>query len=133
MKKLILIAIVVILSATAYAFYLFNKKTSGLENVKSDFKLTSNELFDTFENDEATAMSLYENKVIEVTGTVFAIQKTDSLSSVTLVAENAMIGGVNCSFNHAQIDVIEGQEVTIKGRCQGYLTDVILNNCSQVK
>jgi FlaG/FlaF family flagellin (archaellin) len=133
MKKLILIAIVVILSAATYAFYLFNKKTPGLENVKSDFKLTSNELFDSFEKDESTAMSKFENKVIEVTGTVFAVQKTDSLSSVTLVADNAMIGGVNCSFNNNKFEANVGQIVTIKGRCQGYLTDVILNNSTQVK
>lgn len=133
MKKIILIGLLVVLLAAVYALYLFNKKTSGLENTKADFVLTSNELFDSFEKDETTAMSLYENKVVEVTGLVFSVQKTDSISSITLIADNAMIGGVNCSFNHTQVNAVEGQEVTIKGRCQGYLTDVILNNCTQLK
>ena len=127
------IALIVVLLATvaglSTGYYLFNKKVPSLENTQADFELTANELFDAFNDDELASMLKYEGKVIAVSGQVSSIKVSDSTSNVTLHADNALIGGINCSFNARVSDLKEGDEVTIKGRCQGILMDVILNNC----
>ena len=104
-----------------------------MEDVAPDDSLSADELFNAFDADEATALSKYEGKVIAVTGEVVNITSDSSSFSVTLGAENALAGGVNCSFHDKTKGISTGDQVTIKGRCQGFLLDVVLNNSSLVK
>jgi len=130
MKTKIFSAIVILgLVGAGVGYYLFTKKVPSLENTKADFALSSDELFDAFEEDESASLAKYEGKVIAVSGSVSRIKLTDSTSNITLFAENAMAGGINCSFNEVVSNIKKGDEVTIKGRCQGFLMDVVLNNC----
>jgi hypothetical protein len=118
------------LIAAALGFYMFNKKVPGLESVRADFNLTANELFDAFEENEQAAMAKFENKVLAVTGKIINIKHGEVSSNVILHADNAMAGGINCSFSSLNKQLIEDQTITIKGRCQGFLMDVVLNNCT---
>lgn len=129
MRKLLLGLLTLILIGVGIAYYLFQKKTPGLQHVKPDFELTSHELFDAFNKDEQAALAIYEGKVLQVRGQVLMLQANDSIASLILDAENAMMGGVNCSFNYPDVQVKRKTEVTVKGRCQGFLTQVVLNNC----
>lgn len=110
-------------------FYLFNKKVPGLEGVTADYTLTADELFDAFDANEGAALTTYENKVVAVNGEVVSVKNQDGRANVILGAANALAGGVNCSFNEEISDLEKGDQVTIKGRCQGFLMDVVLNNC----
>lgn len=116
--------------AAGIGFYYFNKGVEGLENVESDYELSADALFNAFDTNESEALLNYEGKVISVTGKVARIKSTDSTTNITIYAENAMAGGINCSFNKVISTIKKGDEVSIKGRCQGYLMDVILNNCT---
>ncbi len=128
-KKLALVVVLIGILGGGYAYYLFNKKTPGLENAKTDFQLTANELFDAFDLNETSALISFENKVIEVSGILKSIKHSDNQTNLIVAADQAMFGGINCSFND-KIDGLEtGEEIRIKGRCQGFLMDVILNNC----
>ena len=127
-KIIIAIAIVVAVGAGA-GTYLFNKKVPGLEDVEAEYSMTADELFDAFDTNEMEAVKQYEGKVIAVSGVVSNVKNTDSTSNVVLKAENAMAGGINCSFNHPANNLKAGDNITVKGRCQGFLMDVILNNC----
>lgn len=122
-----------ILLSTFYGVYMFTKKTPSLLKVNPDFTMTADDLFDAFELDEQNSIVKYESKVIQVSGKILMVTKTDSVSNVILDAKNAMMGGVNCSFNKLEHTLQKDDVVTIKGRCQGYLTSVILNNCVLVK
>ena len=135
MKAKIIIAVLfLVFAGGATGLYLFNMKVPGLEGIRADYQLEANDLFDAFDQDEASAMSQYENKVIEVSGKVVSVKNTDEgQANVILEAVNAMAGGVNCSFNHPVEDLTKGELVTIRGRCQGFLMDVVLNNCYNVK
>ncbi|MCB0733403.1 MAG: hypothetical protein KDC76_02415 [Bacteroidetes bacterium] len=133
-KKNIILSIVLIAVVGALiGNYLYNKRVPGLEDVAPDYSLSADELFNAFDADEATALSKYEGKVIAVTGEVVNITSDSSSFSVTLGAENALAGGVNCSFHDKTKGISTGDQVTIKGRCQGFLLDVVLNNSSLVK
>ncbi|KAA3651741.1 MAG: hypothetical protein DWP98_02400 [Bacteroidetes bacterium] len=128
MSKKIIAAIIIIL-VIIVGLYQYNRKVPSLESINADYSLSSNELYDAFENDEKQALTLYENKVIDVSGKVLSIKEEGGTSVIVIESENAMIGGINCSFNEKINNIQEGQVLTIRGRCQGFLMDVILNNC----
>ena len=131
MRKYILGGILaILLIGGGTDLYMFNKKVPTLENKTPDFVVDANYLFNAFDMNETEAMSKYENKVIEVTGKVISVKNNESDSNIILEADMAMGGGINCSFKYKQEkEIKEGSIVTIKGQCQGYLMDVILNNC----
>lgn len=133
MKKILISVLFIALVGGAVGIYLFNKKVPSLEHQTADFILTANELYDAFEKDENQALKKFENKVLEVRGVVNNYKEADTQSNLTLKAENALSDGINCSFKNALDPSLIGKEVVVKGRCQGYLMDVILNNCNLIK
>lgn len=130
-KKVIILAVVAGLGILGgiFGLYQFNKKVPSLSTITPDFVLTADELFDAFDSDETSALQKYEGKVITVTGTVMSSRATDTTTTLILDANNAMAGGVNCSFASSSLNVEEGQIIAVKGRCQGFLMNVVLNNC----
>ncbi|NNK82709.1 MAG: hypothetical protein HKO92_06275 [Flavobacteriaceae bacterium] len=129
MKKIVALVSFLVLLGVVYGIYLFNKKTGSLQNVKPDIVITADQLYMDFNKNEILALKKYEGKVIEVTGKVIMVQQTDSISNVLLSSEDALFGGINCSFNKLEDNLQKETVVTIKGQCQGFLTSVILNNC----
>jgi len=129
-KILILIIIIATLIVVGVGFYLFNKKVGGLEKVKVDFTIAATLLYDEFEALEQEANAKYLNKILLVEGRVEKLEAGMKYSSIILKAENALAGGINCSFNHKIKGVSKGDMISVKGRCQGYLMDVVLTNCN---
>lgn len=129
-NQIIIGTLIVAASAGLIGLYMYNKKVPGLENVQADYSLSADELFDAFEQNEADALLKYENKVIAVTGKIASIKHGEVSSNVVLLAENALAGGINCSFSDLNKQLVTSELVTIKGRCQGFLMDVVLNNCT---
>jgi hypothetical protein len=133
MKKIVVSILVLLCIGLVYGFYLYNKKTPSLENEKPDYTLTADELYTSFSTDEASAMEKYEGKILQVSGKVLMLTQTDSISNVVLNAEDALFGAVNCSFSTLKETLQKEENIVVKGQCQGYLTNVILNNCVLVK
>lgn len=130
MKKVILIILALGVIGGLVGLYMFNKKVPTLDSVEADFSLTPDELYDAFDQNEADATSKYQGKVIEVKGSVARTKQDESQLNVILQAQNSMTGGVNCSMRDlTQEAPAKGDVVTIRGECQGYLMDVVLNNC----
>lgn len=117
MKKIATIISFLVLIAVAYGVYIFNKKTESLHKVKPEYTVTANQLYTEFANNEKSAILKYEGKIIEVTGEVIMVTKTDSISNVLLGAEEALLGGVNCSFNELENNLQKGEIITVKGQC----------------
>lgn len=132
MKLKVIVIIVlslVVLIAVITGEHFYNMKVPGLNGIEAEYTLTADGLYNAFEEDEAKAMSLYEGKVISVNGEVISIKESENGMNVTLKAEKAMLGGINCSFDDTKMKLSKGENATIKGRCQGFLMDVVLNNC----
>ncbi|MEQ8908529.1 MAG: hypothetical protein RIC95_05025 [Vicingaceae bacterium] len=127
-KKVIISILFLMAVAGGVAFYMFNKKVPTLDDAKADYEMTADQLFEAFDSDEKSALEKFEGKVILVKGKIAQIENTDKKFNVILAAENAMMGGVNCSFNQEERGIEAGDQVKIKGRCQGYLMNVVLNN-----
>jgi len=133
MKKLIpvIILIAVIIGGTV-AYRMYNKPHRDIATEDAAFSLTADALFDAFEADETAANALYLDKVIELTGEVAEVTENSAGQAViTITAANAMLGGVSATMQEAgEVNISEGETVTVKCRCTGYLMDVILINCS---
>jgi hypothetical protein len=107
--------------------YLFTKKVPGLDRVQTDFELSADDLFLAFETDESAATQMYENRVILVSGKVQSVSE-DGLNLI-LATNNGLMGGINCSFPAPLKAIQVGEQIQVKGLCQGFLMDVILTNC----
>lgn len=131
MKKLfILIIIIATLVVGGVGLYLFNKKVGGLEKVKADYTIAATMIYNAFETQETEANKKYLDKILIVEGRVEKVEIDKEYSSIILKADSALGGGINCSFNHQVEGVSKGDVISIKGRCQGYLMDVVLTNCN---
>lgn len=94
--------------------------------------VSASELLKAYNDDPNKADELYKGKVLDVTGTVLAA-KRDVLekSFVALEGGTDRIRGVRCILspeNDWQVETTERfQTVTVRGRCQGILGDVVLH------
>lgn len=134
MKKLIPIVLLLIIIGGIYAYFQYNKPHRNIAEEKADYTLTANQLFDAFDQNENEANELYLDNVITVTGKIVDLDTNlDDKGVVTLGADKAMIGGVMCTLKETDPNLDFDMEVTLKCRCTGFLTDVILIDCNVEK
>ena len=128
-KKLLLLLFVAATAIGALvAYMMYNKPHEDLLSSKPEYTLAAGALFTEFEADEQTANTKYLGKLVEVKGTVQEVSEAaDGSVSVMLKGEMDMFG-VNCSFLEPH-DFKVGSEVTVRGKCSGYLMDVALSRC----
>jgi hypothetical protein len=138
MKPYIKIALFVVLfiavSAILAALILYNKKHTDTAKAKPDFVVTATSLQKEFEDNEKAASARYINKILEVSGAIASVAQADSANlNVSLKTGNDM-SSVICTF-HTGPGITrfkEGDEITLRGECSGFLMDVLLNNCAAV-
>lgn len=130
MKRiLIALLLIALIVGGIFAFYEFNRGVQTLDDVNADYEMTADELYSAFETNEKEALKKYEGKVIQLSGKIVEIKKSEKGTNLTLEAEDAMLGGVNCTFAQLDEELKEGESIRLKGRCQGFLMNVVLNNC----
>lgn len=145
MKKFLKIALMLAIIGVIAAFlvwkFYINKPHENIEKATPAYSLTTSEIWNQYTTDQKLADSLYNNKVIELTGTLDRIEKRDSLVSVIFVmAADPMFGDKTISCQMYQKHNVEaaalsvGTKLKIKGFCTGYdETDIKFNKCSIVK
>lgn len=138
MKPYIKIALFVVLfiavSAILVGLYLFNMKHTNMAKAKPDFVVTASSLQKEFEDNEIIASSKYIKKILEVTGTIVSITPADSNNINISLKTGNDISSVICTFQAiANLSTLKnGDEISIRGECSGFLMDVLLNNCAVV-
>jgi len=132
LKKFIVIGLIILGSAVAYGYYLFNKPHQGVANKEAAYTLESRQLFNEFDQNEIAANKKYLGKVVCVYGKV-ADKAVDSKGVLSLILEGGEMAGVGCQFDKSVIDemqhVKKGQVIKVKGVCTGILMDVVLVDC----
>lgn len=129
MKRILIALLFLALIVGGIAYYQYSRTVPTLEGVKADYEMTADELYSAFEADEKAALEKYEGKVIQLSGKIVELKRTEKGTNLTLEAEDAMLGGVNCTFGQLDEELKEGESILLKGRCQGFLMNVVLNNC----
>jgi hypothetical protein len=128
-KKIVYTLLILLLGFGGYIYYRVSKPRPGLSNVTPAVSIAATELYRQYQANETAADSLFIDKVIEVTGTVANIEATDSTLSLELKGGES--GGINCSIAGGNKTNVfkSGDTVTLKGRCSGFLMDVLLTDC----
>jgi len=129
------VGLIIIIVGAIGGYYLYNKQHKDLGKAKPDYVITAIDLLKEFEKDEIAASEKYVSKIIEVSGTIesFNTGKNNTLSII--LKTDSDFSTVICTFLQAQDreEFKSGDEITVRGECSGFLTDVLLNNCSLVK
>ncbi|KGL64149.1 OB-fold protein [Polaribacter sp. Hel1_85] len=131
--KKILVAILIIGIIGAFVAYkIYNKPHVNVGDTKSDITLTANKIINDFSSDESIANTNYLDKIIEVSGVISKV-KIEKEKGIITLKTNDDFGSVLCHLSDNATQKInllkEGQTITVKGICTGYLMDVILVKC----
>ncbi len=128
-KTILIILLALAVIGGGYGIYLWNKPHRTAEDEKPFATISANDLFLEFSSDEVKAFEKYRDKVIQVNGVVEEI-KTDASGNTDLVlTTDDILGKVVCTLKQgAKSDGAEvGMTVDLKGICNGFLSDVLLN------
>ena len=135
-KKIIAISsIFIVVIGGSIGIYMYNKPHADISKMTPDFVMEAKLLFEEFESDEQMAGQKYIDKVLQVNGTLVEVNR-DSDGSVILSLEDFLFG-VSCSIDSStavsdmvMIDQLNpGDNISVKGQCDGMLTDVKLSHC----
>ncbi len=135
MSKLIKIALIIgALAAVSVYLYVFHKPHKNTLNLKPEYIVSAEQLFNDFDLNEEEANAKYLGKIVQVEGKIVKIKKISQSYEISLFDE---IFGVTCLIDSVyavqQTKEIEqlnnGNSVKIKGQCNGYLGDVKLDRC----
>jgi hypothetical protein len=131
-KTIFLLLLTLLLSAAFYIwFFIWNKPQANVAKIEG-IKIEAATLFNEYISNEKAANQKYLEKILEVTGVVTSITKNaEGLAVILLKADDPMFG-INCTMEGKANNIKEGEQVTLKGICTGYLTDVVLIRCYQV-
>lgn len=133
-KRYYVLALVVLLGVIgAGAYFQYNKPARNLAEEKADLSVPATELYRQFSENEAQANQQYLDKVVLVKGTIKSFAPDNKGGLNLALASGSEMGDVTCEFAPGSAPEIstlkQGQPVTVKGQCTGYLTDVLLVKC----
>ncbi|MEO8116698.1 MAG: hypothetical protein ABI653_03560 [Bacteroidota bacterium] len=126
--------VLLILFAIILIFLKINKSHGNVASEKTDIHISAEKLYSDFKNDENKANEMYLDKVIEVSGKIATVSKQSSQYIILLDATST--GGINCLMlddSSAIAQLKPAGDITIKGKCTGFLIDVNLNDCVLIK
>lgn len=131
-KRKIILLLVGALGAYAawYAYNEFTRKPATAEQLSTDITISAEKLADEYSSNEETANKKFLNKTVEVSGDVEECLKNGEVYSVSLSTNDPMtlITVVLIPQENSKAEKIKsGQKITVKGICNGKLSDVELN------
>jgi hypothetical protein len=128
LKKILYIALVGGIIGGIYGYYIWNKKVDKMSDRKGDFILTAADLAKQYSD------AIHLGKVLQVTGTVANVEAEKDVTNVTLETGDTMTA-ISCEMEKGSEapSVKTGDVVTMKGQCDGRISDVVLTRCIVVK
>lgn len=130
--KIVVVVTVVITAVVSYT--VFRASPDTLSNFEPDYIVESAVLVNAFAANEKAANAIYLDKVVQVTGKVVDVEKsTTDKTSISLQGD--IMGNVSCLIPNKQLQGVKlrnGMILTLKGRCTGYILDVVLIKCALV-
>jgi DNA/RNA endonuclease YhcR with UshA esterase domain len=128
--KKIIVGIVVLGIIGAFVVYkTYNKPHVDVSETSADVTISANRIMQDFSSDENTANTNYLDKIILVKGIVSETKIENKIGIITLKTDDDF-GSVQCHLSEEATKEIgtlkQGQTITVKGICTGYLMDVIL-------
>ncbi|HEX2975069.1 MAG TPA: hypothetical protein VHO68_03955 [Bacteroidales bacterium] len=130
----LLVLLIFVLSGICAAVYMFYLEEADSAVLKPDYVITAEDLQKEFLDNEGSASEKYVNKIVEVKGRISSIEPGEGSSINISLDTGTEISEVICTLSSGNIPLKlkTGDVVTIRGRCSGYLMDVLLNNCAVI-
>jgi hypothetical protein len=145
MKKWLWILLILFLLGLISAFcvwkFYINKPHTDIENTQPAYTMTAQELWKLYNADLKLSDSLYTGKIIEVTGNLSRIDKSDTVVYAIFVMEiDSMFGdkSVRCEmlpkYQNETSTITKNAPIKVKGYCNGFdQTDIKFSKCSIIK
>jgi len=102
-------------------------------------EIAASALYSEYDANEVAAEAKYEGRILRVTGVIRSIGiEILGRPYIVLTSEDEYeVWGVQCIFDEEHKPEIarlaEGQRITIQGKCEGYLINVLLKDCSIIR
>lgn len=129
LKKIIIGILVLGIIGAFVGYKMYNKPHVDVSEASADITISANKILEEFSSDETTANSKYLEKIIEVKGVV-SETKLEKEKGIITLKTNDDFGSVLCHLSDEATQKMsalkEGQTITVKGICTGYLMDVII-------
>lgn len=135
-KHIIVIAIGLAMGIIAL-YYWLGYHSDVTASSSPEYFLSSDALFYEFAEDEASAASKYESKIIEITGTIQEVYSRGDDQLKIILRDRNVYKGVSCILNEKNKQIKKplklGSPITLKGLCFGIDDNVLLRDCVIVK
>lgn len=129
--------ILVAAAACWYIYSEYNRKPADLSSVKAHASVIDSVLVAMYMHDEHAANRMYLGKPVDVTGTVSEINNQSDTVVNVMLGNPDELHRVSCLMDANHINKLkkynQGNKITIRGICTGFLMDVELNRCVIVK
>jgi hypothetical protein len=121
MKRIIIIALVIIVAAGGwYAYELYQKKTPDVVSKNPDVVISATALLEAFNQDTVAARNRFIDKIVEVTGHVKRIDTTGSI----VLGEEGSASEVTVGLDRRHMNDYQklktGSIAVLQGVCSGY-------------
>jgi len=137
MKKFILLGLLaaaVIAGITGYRMW--NKPHQNMQTADADIKVDATALYSEYETGDEAANAKYLGKIVEVSGTVRETTTDEGGTVKVMLDSGSEMAGIICELDplseHKRTTFQAGEQVRLKGKCDGFLMDVVLTRCVEV-
>lgn len=129
LKKIIIGVLVLAIIGAFVAYKIYNKPHIDVADTAADVTISANTILNEFSSDENTANTKYLEKIVAVKGEI-SEAKIEKEKGIVTLKTNDDFGSVICHLSEESTKKVaalkEGESITVKGICTGYLMDVIL-------
>ncbi len=133
LKKILIGLLIAGAVAAGYGYYLFNLTEKSLTDVKADHSTDVTSFLQEYESDETASDAKYLGKIVEVKGKIDNV-RTDENGQVKISFESdnpmaTVLAEMDQAEKDKALKLTKGNEVTIRGKCTGKLSDIVCVNC----
>ena len=128
--KIIISSLLVLLLVLAIGgWYAFNKPHRSLSD-STFIKISADSLLASYQKDESVANSVYLDKPLFINGEIAEINTNQAGEKVIILKTSDPISGVVCTLREKLVKIPKiGQQISIKGFCSGFISDIVLRDC----
>jgi hypothetical protein len=121
--------VIVVIAGAGFAWWVYHKPHRNINNEVA-VKVPVNTLLDAFKQNEKTASSQYNDKVLELSGIVKEASKNEAGNWVINIENDLHTGSITVAFSALQDAVQPFDSIVYKGICAGYFPEdnnVVIN------
>ncbi len=129
-KILAIIAVVIIIGAVGVWYYVFQySKTHHRDVVNEDATIiTAAQIVKDYQTNEKAANAAYLDKAIQLKGVILKRDKDQAGNATLTLKSNDPFANIFCTLKKGVTLSQTDSVVIVKGICNGFLSDVVLND-----